>query len=359
MISLLLLFLFISLGFSFLCSLWEAVLLSVTPAYAQIQVQKGSATGKYLQEFKQNIDRPLAAILTLNTIAHTVGAIGVGVQAAKVWGDANPLITSLIVPALMTLAILLFSEIVPKTLGATYWKRLAPPTVRALRILIAVLAPLVWMCQLVTNLFDKNHSNAVLSRSDFAAMAKIGAKQGVFRGDESRIITNLMRFESILAENILTPRTVVLAAPKSQPIEEFHLQNRDLKFSRIPVFEGDSKDEIEGYVLRHEIYAALVEKRGADALESIQRPIIVVPEKIALPDLFSRLLEEREHIALVVDEFGGVSGIVTMEDVIETLIGLEIVDESDQTEDMQLLARQNWEKRAANLGLQEDEDESA
>ncbi len=363
----LLLFFFLSIGFSFLCSIWEAVFLSIAPSYVELQRKEGTRIGKLLKQFKENVDRPLAAILTLNTIAHTVGAMGVGMQAEKIFGDGTtvsllgldlPLSAEAVIGALMTLAILILSEIIPKTLGTNYWKLLTPFTINSLQVIIYALYPLVWLAQVITRFLKKDKERSVFSRAEFTAMAEIGEKEGVFKQDESKIIRNLLRFNTIQAKDIMTPRTVVKAANEEILIRDFHTDNRNLRFSRIPIFHN-SKDHINGFVLKDEILSRIIEGKGDLPLREIRREITIVSETIALPDLFNKLMEKREHIALVVDEFGGMAGIVTMEDVIETLLGMEIVDELDNIEDMQLLARKNWEKRARNLGLIEvDEDGS-
>ena len=351
MISLLLLFFAIAIVTSFLCSLWEAVLLSITPSYAQIQLQKGNRLGHRLQAFKDDIDRPLAAILTLNTIAHTVGAIGVGDQAARIWADANPLITGLAVPAAMTLAILVLSELIPKTLGANHWQSLAPVTATCLEFIIRLLGPLVWLSQLITRKLKNKDVTSAFSRSDFVAMADIGAQDGVFEEQESEIITNLLKFRSVQAKDVMTPRTVVRSAPATETFEEFFESNREQRFSRIPLYENESRDQVIGYVLKDQVLASIVDGHPTDALISLKREIIAVPFDYPILELFNRFLSAREQIALVVDEFGGMDGIVTMEDVIETLLGVEIVDESDRTVDMQVLARRSWERRARRVGL--------
>ncbi len=359
--SLLLFYGLISLVGSFLCSIWEAVLLSITPSYAETLKQTKPLVAKSVEEFKGNVDRPLSAILTLNTIAHTVGAILVGTQAIKIWG-AQPIsvfglfdisITGLVVPAIMTMAILIISEIIPKTLGANYWKTLTPFTIRSLKAIIFILTPLVWFTQLITKKLKKNKGESVFSRADFTAMARIGTKEGVIEEDESNIIMNLLKFKSVKAVNIMTPRTVVKAAQEGTSIQSFYDDNPTLRFSRIPIFE-ESKDHITGYFLKDNLLEGLINKDGDKALSSIRRNIMIVNEAFPLPELFSRFIKKKEHIALVVDEFGGMAGIVTMEDVIETLLGMEIVDELDSTTDMQDLARKNWEKRAKNLGLIDD-----
>lgn len=354
MYTLLIVFFVIAILFSFLCSLWEAVLLSITPSYARIKLKEGSAIGRHLQDFKDNIDKPLAAILTLNTIAHTVGALGVGAQATAIWAESNPFVTAVVIPVLMTLAILILSEIIPKTIGANYWEELAPFTVKSLLFIMMVLSPLIWMTQLITKVLKKDKSKSVLSRSDFLLMTEIGEQEGMLEENESQIIKNLLRFNSIEAKDIMTPRTVVKAAPEEMTLQAFHEANPELQFSRIPTYHEDSKDHVTGYFIKNDLFGGLLRGEGEQPLGSMRRDIMVVNEQYSITDLYNRLLEKHEHIALVVDEFGGMAGIVTMEDVIETLLGLEIVDESDGNEDMQVLARKKWQQRAKALGLTEE-----
>ncbi len=351
MLSLLIVFFSLAITFSFLCSLWEAVLLSITPSYAEMRFREGTSIGKNLRAFKDEIDRPLAAILTLNTIAHTVGAIGVGEQAAIIWSEQSPWITSLAIPVFMTLAILILSELIPKTLGATFWRALVPFTVRSLRIVMVGLAPLVWLSGQITKRLKSEDSTSVLSRSDFVAMTHIGEKEGIFEGAESELIQNLLRFHRIRARDVMTPRMVVDGAPEDMTIRAWYDSKERHVFSRIPIHEPGNRDQVTGYVLKDDVLAAIVREEGDAPLSTLRREILVAHEEDPIPDLFSRFLDAREHIALVVDAFGGLAGIVTMEDVIETLLGLEIVDESDHVEDMQQLARRNWEQRARSLGL--------
>ena len=346
--GLLIFFFLISIVFSFLCSIWEAVLLSITPAEAEIRFQQGTSLGARLKNFKENIDQPLAAILTLNTAAHTVGAIGVGASAAQVFG--NTYWATIVTPIVMTVAILILSEIIPKTLGANNWKRLLPFTVNAVYYIIWLLYPFVWLSQLITKWLKNDKTKSVLSRADFTAMAKIGRQQGIFKHGESRIIQNLLSFNSILAKDIMTPRTVAKVAREDQTIQEFFEANKSLRFSRIPVYK-ETKDDISGFFLKDDLLTQIINGNGNAQLKEITREIQIVNEQLPLPSLFNLLMENREHIALVVDEFGGMAGIVTMEDVIETLLGMEIMDEFDNIEDMQILARKNWEKRAKSLGL--------
>ncbi|MBK8492034.1 MAG: HlyC/CorC family transporter [Saprospirales bacterium] len=346
--GLLIFFFLISIFFSFLCSIWEAVLLSITPTVVEIKYREGHAVGKSLKHLKDNIDRPLAAILTLNTIAHTVGAIGVGAQGVKIWGDS--LMTAVVIPVAMTLGILLLSEIIPKTLGANYWERLIPFTIRSLRVVMLILYPFVIISQFITRALKKDKSRSVLSRSDFSTMAEIGAQEGVFQQEESRIIQNLIRFDTIRTKDIMTPRTVVKAAPEDMTTLEFHQLNKNLRFSRIPIYR-ENIDDITGFILKDDLLTNIINHGGKAPLKEIRRDMLVVIENLHLPELFNQLMEKREHIALVVNEFGGMQGLVTMEDVLETLLGMEILDEFDNIADMQLLARKNWEKRAKALGI--------
>ena len=354
MFSMLILFFVLSIVFSFLCSIWEAVLLSITPAYTQQLVQQGGEPGESLQAFKENIDRPLAAILTLNTIAHTVGAIGVGAQASRIWGVS--FMASVFVPVVMTLAILLLSEIIPKTIGANYWRELTPFTVRSLNLVIKALAPLVMLSQVITRVLKKDKSASVLSRADFTAMATLGSQQGVLEESESQYLQNLLKFNKVRAQDVMTPRTVVISCDENTSLADFHARHSDLRFSRIPIY-SESPDKVTGYFLKDEMLASLLKTPDAAIpVSELRRDIIAVAEEFPILKLFTRFIETREHVALVLDEFGGKAGIVTMEDVIETLLGIEIVDELDDTEDMQALARKRWKERARHLGLLEDED---
>ncbi|MBW7467827.1 CNNM domain-containing protein [Pontibacter aydingkolensis] len=344
--GLLVLYLLISLFFSFLCSLLEASLLSITPSHASVVSKDNPTLGKDLQHFKDNIDKPLAAILTLNTFAHTIGAAGVGAQAQEIWGDEYLTVVSVV----LTIVILILTEIIPKTLGANYWKSLTPFTVRTLKVMIySPLYPLILFSQFITKRLKREKDKSVLSRADFTAMAEIGTKEGILHQDESRVINNVLRFNVIQASHIMTPRTVIKAAPEKTFIREFYDNSTNMRFSRIPVFD-DSIDHVTGYVLKDEVLQRIIEGEGGLSLAEIKRPIQVVHENTPVPQLFTRLMEKKEHIALVVDEYGGTAGIVTTEDIIETLLGLEITDELDVVEDLQKWAREKWEKRAGKMG---------
>ncbi|MED5423384.1 MAG: CNNM domain-containing protein, partial [Pseudomonadota bacterium] len=331
------------------CSMWEAVLLSISPSYMQIKLNEGGKLGKILKDFKDNIDRPLAAILTLNTIAHTVGAVGVGQEATKIWAETNPVMTGIVVPIVMTAAILILSEIIPKTLGATNWKMLAPITIRSLYLLIIILWPIVWACQKLTNLFNLSKEKSVFSRHDFLAMAEIGSQEGSLDQSESQFIYNLMHFKNFKAKEIMTPRTVVVSAPQNMPARQFYDLQDELIFSRIPIHETDNNENIIGYILKDEVLEHLIDEEEEKTLNAFRRDIITISDKHNIFDLFNEFIEKREHIALVQDSFGGMAGIITMEDIIETLLGAEIVDETDKVVDMQDMARKQWKNRYKRL----------
>ena len=319
--------------------------MSISPAYVQIQQGEGKKTGAILKNFKNNIDKPLAGILTLNTIAHTVGAIGVGQEAAKIWANSNPFVTALLVPALMTAAILILSEIIPKTIGATNWRMLAPFTVRSLDIVIKVLAPVIWLCQLVTAFFSRSKEGGIFSRHDFMAMAQIGAKEGQLNELEMDFLQNILRFKDFKAKDIMTPRPVLVTVPQEMTFKEFYEQQDDFTFSRVPLLESAASENIVGYILKDDILEGLVDGNAEQKLSEIRRNIIIVPELSNIIVLFKKFIKQREHIALVVDEYGSTLGLVTLEDIVETLLGTEIVDETDKVVDLQYHAKQSSRQR--------------
>lgn len=344
--GLLLFYLVLAIGVSFLCSILEAVLLSITPSYVAVLEKNESKSGKILRDLKEDIDRPLSAILSLNTIAHTIGAAGVGAQAQVVFGNAYVSLTSVV----LTLAILVFSEIIPKTLGATYWKKLSGFAARATKILIILTYPLVLLSKGITNLIASEDKQPSVSREEFSAMAELGHEEGVFEKEESNIFKNLIRFNSLRVKDIMTPRIVVVKYPEKIAIKEVMEDQDKLWVSRIPVFEND-EENITGYVLKNDVFLKFSKGEGDKQLKDIRREVLIIPENVSIKTLFARLLESQEHIAVVVDEYGGFSGVVTMEDVVETLLGMEIVDEIDAIDDMQKLAREKWRERAKRLGI--------
>jgi len=349
-------FFLLSIIFSFLCSIWEAVLLSVTPSYIKRKEQESPATGKLLASLKEDIDKPLSAILTLNTIAHTVGAIGVGAQAGKLFGEnyfnllGFQMTYESLIATLMTLAILFLSEIIPKTIGANNWKSLAPLTARALRALIWILKPFVWVSNLLTKILKKDKDKSVFSRQDFAAITEVANESGAFEENDYNLIKNVLKFDELTAEDVMTPRTVMVMAEENQTLKEFYEQNQKMIFSRIPLYH-ESRDAISGILLKDDLLQNMVEGKSDELLKNIKREVSAVWNNTPLRTVFETLNEKREHIAVVVDEYGGLMGLVTLEDVFETLFGLEIMDETDSIADLQRYARQKWEQRAKKLGL--------
>ena len=336
----------IALGFSFFCSIAEAVLLSVTPSYIAALEKHGERSGILLKQAKADIDRPLAAILSLNTIAHTVGVMGVGAEAASLWGSAGVGVAS----GVMTFAILVASEIIPKTIGATYWRVLAPATAHVLAILIRVLAPLVWLSEYITRAIGGNRQAEIVTREEVAAMAGLSSESGEMADDETRVVKNMVALESKTAQDIMTPRTVMIAFPQELSVVELLDANPNLPVSRLPIYDG-SIDKVTGFVLKSDVLMAQAQDRHDTRLEELRRDLTAVPASTSLSDLFRMLLREHQHLALVVDEFGGTDGLVSGEDLIETILGVEIVDEADVAEDMQRLARQQWAHRAKSLDV--------
>lgn len=344
--GLLLFYFAISIGFSFLCSILEAVLLSITPSYVAQQAQAGTKTGELLNKYKEDLDKPLSAILTLNTIAHTIGAIMVGVQAGTIFGDKDidlfgtglHLSYEAIIAGLMTFFILVLSEIIPKTLGANNWRGLAPFTAKALRVIIWILWPFVWLSKLITSRLKSEHGKSVLSRADFTAIATVGQESGALAEGESQIIKNLLNFEQTSVRDIMTPRTVAYMVQEDTLLKDY-IANPDATFSRIPVY-GTDKDNILGVVLKDDIYKAYLEKDGKDKkVGEIVRPAAFISSQMKLQDLFNKMTDSKQHLFMARDEFGNVVGLVTMEDVFETLLGKEIVDESDKIIDLQAMAK--------------------
>ena len=350
--NLLILYAISTIALSFLCSILEAVLLSVNHTFLKIKINEGNKYAENLQKMKDNIDEPLIIILTLNTIAHTVGAILVGVQAKELYSSIDnntyeifgtlmteDLIVG-IVSSIMTVLILLVSEIIPKTLGATYWHKL----VRFTSIFLNSIIPLfkysgvLFVLQFFTKLISKSNNNNVFSREDFSTMAEIAEEEGVIEESESDIIKNMVKFKDVKIRNIMTPFSVMKTASEDQSIKDFYDKNPKLSFSRIPVF-FEKMDNITGYVLKDTILEQIVKNDGDSNLSSIKRKPIFSNYESPIPLIFDKLIREREHISMVIDEHGTVRGLVTMEDIIETLLGREIMDETDTVIDMQALVK--------------------
>ncbi len=351
---LLITFVALSIGVSFVCSVLEAILLSITPSYlAQMRQQNHPAAAR-LSELKDDIDRPLASILTLNTIAHTVGAAASGAQAAKVFGDAWLGVFS----AVLTLAILLLSEIVPKTIGATYWRQLAPSAASILRWMVWMLTPIVWASEQLTRRLAKGKEQPKL-RDEISAMAILAKESGELAADETTMLTNLLSLRDVAVTKLMTPRPVLFRVDANMTISEFLTKHHDTPFSR-PLVYSESRDDILGFVHRLELFSAQQHGKGDEKIGSLMRPIPVVHDSIHVPIAFDRLMAQRSQLALIVDEYGDVQGIITLEDIFEHLMGKEIMDEADKTSNMQQLAQDRWEDWKETHGViqrKDDEDD--
>ncbi len=343
--GLLIFYITLALSVSFLCSIMEAVLLSIAPSFIASQEKERPKLGAQLVALKNDIDQPLAAILSLNTIAHTVGAAGAGAQAASVFGEAYIGVIS----AVLTFLILVVSEIIPKTLGASYWRQLTPFVMKCLDITTWLMWPLVKMAEFITRFMTRNKPKKQVHRDEFIAMAELGTREGIFHRYESRVLQNLFFLRDIRTRDIMTPRTVVFALAEAQTINQVTADNSIFNFSRIPVY-GEDLDDVKGFVLKSDILQT-TQEHSQRQLAELCRPIVVIPGSLTLHDLFENMMSESTHIALVIDDFGGTEGIVTMEDFIETLLGLEIIDEADTVADMREIARKQWQKRAQRTGL--------
>jgi CBS domain containing-hemolysin-like protein len=352
-VVLLITYVLLALFLSFICSVSEAVLLSITPPYIEQLRESQPDRAELLKRLRlDNVDRSLAAILTLNTIANTLGAVLAGAQATVVFGSAWIGMFS----ALMTLMILYLSEIIPKTIGAVYWPRLAGAIASLVNVLIKLLYPLIWVSERLTRLIARDKGVHLFSREEFIAMAGVGEQAGDIDEHESRIIRNLFRFTTLRASDAMTPRTVISALPKDISISEAVDFVNKTPFSRLPIYENDI-DDIIGFVLKDDVMVLQSQGRGRETLEGLKRDIASVFERMALPGVLDLLLDLQQHIALVVDEFGGTRGLITLEDLLEVLLGIEIVDELDEAEDMRALALQQWSIRAKEIGFKGDSPE--
>lgn len=332
--GLILLYFLGALSLSFLCSVLEAVLLSTPMSYISMRENQGSKTATLMKQYKNNVDRPVGAILSLNTIAHTIGSAGVGAESIKIFGEQYFGLIS----AILTLLILVLSEIIPKTIGASYWRSLAMPSTRIIRVLILITYPLVLLSELITKVFTPRGNQASMSREEVSAMVDVGTTEGIFRESESKLIKSCIALSGVKARQIMTPSIVVESACQDLTVKNFQAK-QSWSFSRIPVYAGD-KDYITGYVLKDAVLKLLSEDQFHVKLSDLKRPILTFREEESVFQIWEKMLEKREHISVIIDEYGGLRGLVTMEDIIETMTGVEIVDEDDVAVDMQALAKE-------------------
>jgi CBS domain containing-hemolysin-like protein len=337
---LLVVYFIVTLLISFFCSLLESVLLSVTPTYISVMEKEGKKAGKVLHRFKRNIDHPLAAILTMNTVANTVGAALIGAQAYAVFGGPWIAVSS----GLLTFFILTFSEITPKTIGAVHWKKLASFGAYSIQGLIIILYPFVKMLEVLSSAISRGKKGGYVSRDEIIAMAEISEKEGVLSRKEASIIENVLLFRELRVEDILTPRSVLATLQRDDTVREAFEHLSPMRFSRIPVW-GINLDDIRGVVFRNALVEAYYTGKENEKVESLIKPLHAVPESKRIADVLDEFITRREHMFLVIDEYGGTAGIITLEDVIESLLGMEIVDELDTIVDMRAYAAERWRKR--------------
>ena len=337
--TLLFVYLAIAIGISFACSILEAVLLSITPSYIETIRVNNPRAGRLLTSVKEHMDESLSSILILNTFAHTMGAAGVGSQAVRIYGEK----WETLIAVLLTLAILYFSEIIPKTIGATYWKKLAIPAAFLIKWLVKLVYPLVWISTRLTKLFSKNKSNEI-TREEIIALASLGHKDGILFQQENEYLSNILGLHEISTEQILTPRTVVHMFDQTISVTDALNDPRTREFTRMPIYQ-DTPENITGKVIKHDLFEAERSGNGAAPISNYAENINRVSEKLPVQQLLDLFIRHHTHMFLVEDEFGQTAGIVTLEDAIETLLGREIIDESDTIEDMQELAKKKYRKR--------------
>ncbi|KYG64443.1 CNNM domain-containing protein [Bdellovibrio bacteriovorus] len=335
---------FTTIGISFLCSMLEAVLLTSTSAYIGVLVKENRRSAKLLEHLKENLDRPISAILTLNTVSHTLGSAAIAYQIQVQYGEHAVTIASFV----LTFLILVLSEIIPKSIGAAHWKALLPFSAYTIQLMIILLYPLVLMSEYLGKLFQKSSEDPEVTREEILMTAEIGVEEGTLKGKESNIIKNLLMLDKIYVSDIMTPRSVFFALEKDLTVEEVFTKYRPIRFSRIPVYAG-SLDNITGMTYRYKIHEALSNDQHDKKIGEMVTPISSIPERMTVSQVLDFFIKEKEHVALAVDEYGIVAGLVSLEDAVETLLGVEIVDELDNVEDMRKFALEQWQLRKQKL----------
>lgn len=320
---------------SALCSLSEASIYAVRRPYIRTLIDSGSLAGVALEGYKDNMERPISAILIVNTAANTAGAAIAGAQAVVLFGPESFLWFS----AAFTLAVLLFSEIFPKILGVVYSRPIARAAALPWKAAITVLTPIVWTVERFSTVLKPSGQVFAAPEDEVAQLARISADEGSISDHEAEMVTNALALNDLTAREVMTPRPVVFRLPTSATLAEVREQVTDWTHSRIPTFDPDDPDRWTGMVRSVDLLAALAEGRDGDTVGELARPLHFVTEGMRGHHLLSRFISERTHLFAVVDEFGGVAGVVTLEDVVESLLGREIVDETDQDPDLRAVAR--------------------
>lgn len=351
--ALLLIYLILALSISFVCSLAEAGLLSISVAFLKGKAQNGDKKAQELLDMKTDVDKPLSAILSLNTVAHTVGAAGVGAQATMVFGQAYFGVVS----GVLTLLILILTEIIPKTLGANYAKELYGVTSTSIKIMLWICYPLVLFSSFLTKRLTPKDNSGTISREELAVLASIGQQEGILEDKENKIIQNIIKLKSVSLDQIITPRIMMVSADSHMDLRGFLNDKEFLHFSRIPIYQ-DQKDNIIGYVLREVVFENLAEDKFNLKLIDIKRDILVFSERTSVVVAWNKFISHQEHIAVVTNEYGEISGLLTLEDILETLLGFEIVDEKDRIVDLRDFALKRWESKQKKYQYLDDKNKS-
>lgn len=333
----------VSASVSFICSILEAVFLSVSPSYIAIAVKNGRRHGKLLEHLKERLNRPISAILTINTVANTVGGAAVGAQVHKLYGDNYLALFS----ALATVVILIGGEFIPKVLGASNWKRLAPVAAYMIEGLILAVFPFVWLAERLARVLGQEPESTV-SREEVIVTAEMGADEGSIRPKESAIIKNLLMLDNMKIADIMTPRAVMYAFESGTTVSEIMNVHKPIRFSRVPIFKDDL-DHILGVVHRYKILEEVSHDRDNTKVDELMTAIHSIPENISVAAALDQFIKRHEHIFIVVDDYGSTTGIVSLEDAIETLLGVEIVDEFDSVADLRQFALDQWRERKQKL----------
>lgn len=337
-------FISLAIGLSFLCSVLEAVLLSTNMSFVELQMENGHRSARIMADLKADVERPISAILTLNTFAHTIGAAGAGAEAVGIFGNE----WFGLISALLTILILVFSEIIPKTIGATYWKQLNAFAAYITLWLVFILYPAVWLLEKTTRMLKGKDSAPTVSRLELVAMARISTIEGALHEGENRIFTNLLHLRNVQVRDIMTPRTVVLAFQQDMTLADVLTKHRSMPYSRIPVYD-ENLDDVTGFVLRHDLYHRYSNGDEHVTLSELKREIRGIPETNTVAQVLEDFMVNQEHIYLVIDEYGGSAGIITMEDALESLLGIEITDESDIVADLRKMAEQRYARQSELL----------
>ena len=338
--TLLLVYFFIALSASFLCSLLESVFLSINYSFVESAIEKEARYAKALKKMKSEVSYPLSAILAVNTIANTLGAAGVGAQAHKLYGSAFVTFCSII----LTLLILFFCEILPKTLGASYWKAFVPFTVYSTRFLMIICWPFLQVSHLIQRLFRNRIRQHSITREDLLSSTKIAAKQGYIYNNEKDFIKNILKLKKKKVSEVMTPRTVITAFEESMTIDAVLQKYQPLRYARVPVFK-ETLDQVLGVTRRYKLLEAHSRGEGEKTVGAYLDPLHSIPESMSISAALHQFITRKDHIFLVVDEYGSVSGLISLEDVVETILGIEIVDELDSVADLREQALRQWKKK--------------